>query len=178
MHSKCKRQMHDECKAIAKWRSITNAEQMCKANARQMQSKCQGQMHDKCKANASKCQGQMRDKCRAAKGKCMEANAESKCVTNAKQMPRANASQMQSKCGGQMHDKCKANASKCTTNAKQMQRKCKRLQANERQMLIKISKIEKSPATKNSFQNERYASLQRDDGIALKKIMIKEKNIL
>ena len=34
-------------------------------------------MHDKCKANA--------------KGKCMEANAESKCVTNAKHMPRANA---------------------------------------------------------------------------------------
>ena len=39
----------------------------------------------------------MHDKCRAAKGKCMEANAESKCVTNAKHMPRANARQMQSK---------------------------------------------------------------------------------
>ena len=52
MHSKCKRQMHDECKAIAKWRSITNAEQMCKANASQMHSKCQGQMHDECKAIA------------------------------------------------------------------------------------------------------------------------------
>ena len=112
-------------------------------------------MHDKCKAHA--------------KGKCM---------TNAKQM-QANAGQMQSKCQEQMHDKCKAHPwSKCMTNAKQMQRKCKRPQANERQMPIKISKIEKSPATKNSFQNERYASLQRDDGIALKKIMIKEKNIL
>ena len=109
--------------------------------------------------------------------KCMT-NAKGKCMTNAKQM-QANAGQMQSKSQGQMRNKCKAHPqSKCTTNAKQMQRKCKRLQANERQMPIKISKIEKGPAAKKPLQNERYASLQRDDGIALKKIMIKEKFIL
>ena len=97
-----------------------------------MQSKRQGQMHHKCKANA-----------------------EGKCVTNAKRM-QANARQMPSKCN--------ANASDC----KQMKDNCS----------LNSAKSKKSPATKNSFQNERYASLQRDDGIALKKIMRNEKNIL